>query len=37
MQKLRWDVIVGIAAISLHIRCLLNTEEGKNNAIYVQL
>ena len=35
MQKSRRDVTVGIAVISPHICCLLNTEEGKNNAIYV--
>ena len=35
MQKWRRDVTVGIAVISPHICCLLNTEEGKNNAIYV--
>ena len=33
MQKSRRDVTVGIAVISPHICCLLNTEEGKNNAI----
>ena len=35
MQKSRRDVTVGIAVISPHICCLLNTQEGKNNAIYV--
>ena len=35
MQKSRRDVTVGIAVISPHICCLLNTEECKNNAIYV--
>ena len=34
MQKSMRDVTVGIAVISPHICCLLNTEEGKNNAIY---
>ena len=35
MQKSRRDVTAGMAVISPHICCLLNTEEGKNNAIYV--
>ena len=30
----RRDVTVRIAVILPHICCLLNTEEGKNNAIY---
>ena len=34
-QKLRRDVTVGIVVILPHICCLLNTEEGKNNEIYV--
>ena len=35
MQKSRHDVTVRIVVISPHICCLLHTEEGKNNAIYV--
>ena len=35
MQKSRRDVTAEIAVILPHICCLLNTEEGKNNAIYV--
>ena len=35
MRKSRQDVTVGIVVISPHTCCLLNTEEGKNNAIYV--
>ena len=35
MHKLRRDATAGVAVISPHVCCLLNIEEGNNNAIYV--